>query len=297
MHFFGHQGEISDPRAFFREQEYIVCRGALDYETINDLVDLYQTLIFPSELKYLRQSCQWERNEITPYGGVSNGFLNPHAFERDSNGRFADQILKLLSALTVRETLALISGKSVDFALHQTMLFDQSTTDPHQDWIYLDSRPNGHLIAAWIALEDILPEGIRFYVYPGTHHFLPRASYRTDGHVYQDFVDEVRNHLASERPEMYAPPLRKGDIFFWGSRIIHGSMEGTDPSLRRRSVAAHFVPDGFQLGNLERDFTVSFRERYGLRYAPCPMDIWFETENAQSAGSVHPEAPVQPQAT
>jgi hypothetical protein len=83
---------------------------------------------------------------------------------------------------------------------------------------------------------------------------------------------------------MYAPPLQKGDIFFWGSRIIHGSTPGTDPRLRRRSIAAHFVPDGFSFGNLERDFSPTCRERYGLRYACYGLDIEFEKQNAGPVG-------------
>jgi phytanoyl-CoA hydroxylase len=282
MHFFGHLGEITDPEQFFREQEYIVCRGALDDQAINSVVDLYHTHIIPSKRKYLRQNGRWERNQMTPYGGVSNCLLNPHSFERDLNGRFADHILKLLSAPAVRQTLALISGKPVDFTVYQTMVFDHTATPPHQDWNYLDSRPNGHLIAGWFALEDILPEGIRFYVYPGTHHFMPRATYSADADLetmHANFTYEIRNYLASEQPEMYAPPLRKGDIFFWSSRIIHGSTQGTDPRLRRRSIAAHFVPDGFRYGNLVQEVIMPYRRRYGLRYAYYDQDDWFESEN------------------
>jgi phytanoyl-CoA dioxygenase PhyH len=49
-------------------------------------------------------------------------------------------------------------------------LFDANTATPaHQDWWYLDSIPNGHLLAAWIALEDIEEDAGRFYVIPQTH--------------------------------------------------------------------------------------------------------------------------------
>jgi phytanoyl-CoA hydroxylase len=281
--FFGHRGEIIDPEQFFRDQQYIVCRGALDDQAIDGVVDLYRTHIIPSKRKYYRHSCQWERNQMTPYGGVSNTLVQPHSYERGSNGRFADRILKLLSTPAVRQALSLISGKPVDFTLYQTMFFDQSTTPPHQDWHYLDSRPNGHLIAGWMALQDILPEGIRFYVYPGTHCFIPSATYNRDSAgptaYNENFVGEIRNYVASEQLEMYAPPLQKGDIFFWGSRIVHGSTPGMDPRLRRLSIAAHFVPDGFGFGNLERDFIVTYRERYGLRYAYNDMDLGFQNAN------------------
>ena len=137
MRFFGHRGEIADPQKFFREQEYIVCRGALDDNAISGLVDLYQTDVTTSSCYYMRQSTHWERHQMTPYGGVSNGFLNPHCYEKGARGKFADEILKLLSTPAVRETLALISGKSVDFTLYQTIFFDQNTTSPHQDWCFL----------------------------------------------------------------------------------------------------------------------------------------------------------------
>lgn len=123
-----------------------------------------------------------------------------------------------------------------------------------------------------MALEDIYQEGIRFYVYPGTHNFIPQAKYnegdsKRNQSIHQDFLKEINTILESKNFEMYAPPLKKGDIFFWGSRIIHGSIDGTNPNLRRRSIAAHFVPDGFRFGNLEKDFHPSFKQKYGLTYA------------------------------
>jgi hypothetical protein len=80
--------------------------------------------------------------------------------------------------------------------------------------------------------------------------------------------------------EVGAPlALKKGDIFFWGSRIIHGSTPGTNPRLRRRSLAAHFVPAGLRFGNLERDFELNFKEKYGLTYAYYSLDESFARLN------------------
>lgn len=62
------------------------------------------------------------------------------------------------------ETISAVTGAS-RHNLMQTMLFDLNTaTRPHQDWYDLDSVPNGSLIAACIALEDIREEAGRFYV-------------------------------------------------------------------------------------------------------------------------------------
>ena len=45
-------------------------------------------------------------------------------------------------------------------------VFDRATgTIDHIDTWYLDTEPMGHLIAAWVALEDIDGQG-EFHVYP-----------------------------------------------------------------------------------------------------------------------------------
>ncbi len=93
------------------------------------------------------------------------------------------------------------------------------------------------------------------------------------------YGDTNIRHDKKNQVVMYAPPLQKGDIFFWGSRIIHGSTTGTNTNLRRRSIAAHFVPDGFGIGNLEIDFKLPFKEKYGLIYVDYSLDKIFENIN------------------
>ena len=277
LEYFGHEGRVDDPKAFFDAQNYVICRGATDIGLIDQLVGMYEREIVPSRRTYLRQSGRWERNTLTEAGGVQNCFLNPHAYRQGRNGQLADTMLRLLSNPSVRQALGEMSGRGPVFSLFQTMLFDHSVTPAHQDWIYLDSRPNGHLIAAWFALEDTVPEGIRFYVVPGTQDFVPQAKYVRDPSrsihgLYEELLAEIRRHTVELGVPPYAPPLKKGDIFFWGSRIVHGSVAGTDPLRRRRSIAAHFVPDGLRYGNLERDFDVKMEERHGLRHAIYNLD-------------------------
>ena len=284
IEYFGHLGKVEQPDKFFQEQNYIVCRGITDLSKIDELVDLYDREIIPSSQKYLRQSTEWEYHYKTKAGGIANCFLNPHSYTKGVNGDFADKILQVLSAKEIQTSLAEISNKPPKFRLFQTMFFDHSTTPAHQDWIYLDSRPNGNLIAAWVALEDIYEEGIRFFVYPHTQEFMPQAKYkkiaidRADD-IFTEFYQEINELLESGKYEMYAPPLKKGDIFFWGSRIVHGSTPGINPDLRRKSLAAHFVPKGFRFGNLERNFRISLKKKYGLHYSVNRLDRLFEENN------------------
>jgi len=265
---FGHLGEIEHPLEFFSQENYIICRGATDLNHLEELFNFYNNNIAQSSQLYLRQSKQWEPNKVTQYGGVSNAFLQPHSYTKGINGEFADKILKVASQENIQQALYELSGIN-PYSLAQTMFFDQKTTRPHQDWIYLDSKPNGHLVAAWIALEDITEDGIRFFVYPGSQNFTPNTSYQQGAKnldIFNNFLTEIDQVIATDTYKIYAPTLKKGDIFFWGSRIIHGSIAGENPAKRRRSLAAHFLPQGYKFGNFTQEVPIKFREKYNLSY-------------------------------
>lgn len=268
LNYFGHLGEIKDPSSFFAVENYIICRGATNLVDLKALFDFYNQKIANSTKLFLRQSKEWQANQYTPFGGVSNAFLQPHCYQTGIPGEFADKILKLAANPQIQVALKEITGLG-RYHLAQTMFFDQKTTRPHQDWIYLDSKPNGHLVAAWIALEDIPTEGIKFFVYPGSQNFQPRTTYNQENTglaVFNSFLQEIDELLASGKYTIYAPPLQKGDIFFWGSKIVHGSLAGSNPALRRRSLAAHFLPAGFKFGNLTQEVEIEFGEKYNLQY-------------------------------
>jgi len=281
LEYFGHLGQVSEPQKFFLEQNYIICRNALSLDQIDKLVNLYDSWILEtSSLKFLRQSGNWESTEFTDVGGVRNCFLNPHSYELSLTGDLSHLILTLIEGSKTCHALSEIS-EYPNYDLYQTMMFDHTTTRPHQDWIYLDSRPNGRLIAAWMALEDTFEDGIRFFVYPGTQNFQPTATYSFSSNhtTFDPFLKEIDDLIASSKYEIYAPPLKKGDIFFWGSRIIHGSISGTNPSRRRKSIAAHFVPEGLEFGNLERNIEVNFKKYKTLKYAYYNLDETFKNLN------------------
>ncbi|MCA2967834.1 MAG: hypothetical protein INH43_04900 [Acidobacteriaceae bacterium] len=54
------------------------------------------------------------------------------------------------------------------------------------------------------------------------------------------------------------PEMRAGDVLFWNSRLIHGSIAGQDPSRSRLSLTAHHIPDGFGFGKRNKPCTQAF---------------------------------------
>jgi phytanoyl-CoA hydroxylase len=165
----------------------------------------------------------------------------------------------------MRGALSRVTGFD-SFNLMQTMLFDANTaTWPHQDWWYLDSVPNGHLLAVWIALEDIDERAGRFYVLPGSQSVDLHSDTPNLPHV--EWVERMRRYVDGRADEVYAPELRKGDALFWNSRTVHGSLPTQHPSFSRKSLTAHYLPSQFTFGNLfmKKDW-IRYREYGGMKY-------------------------------
>jgi len=155
-------------QSYYDEHGYVVVRSLIPEERIARLLAVYTRDIVPSQQRFFRQnSSRYERNRINDHGYVRQSFLDIHDYQ--SFPEFSAAARDIFCSNEMMETISAVTG-APRHNLMQTMLFDLNTaTWPHQDWYYLDSVPNGSLIAAWIALEDIREEAGRFYVMPGSH--------------------------------------------------------------------------------------------------------------------------------
>lgn len=157
----------------------------------------------------------------------------------------------ILLSEEIHQVLQSLQGNQA-FALWQNMLFDRSTgTVDHQDSYYLDTHPKGQLIGAWVALEDIHEESGAFHVYPKSHQSINPDVFESVRH--QDLIDsfsELTQHI-TKKPLL----LKKGDVIFWDSRLIHGAQSQINPRYSRKSITAHYFPLG-----VERIFSRKHRE-------------------------------------
>jgi phytanoyl-CoA hydroxylase len=125
--------------------------------------------------------------------------------------------------------------------------FDRSTGSvDHIDHWYLDTDPPGHLIGAWVALEDIHPEAGPFRVFPRTHTMPEMRELWSMDH------DRFVRHCAklAERLEWTPVIIKKGTVVFFGPFLLHGAIDQTDRRYSRKSVTAHYRPLG--MAKLER---------------------------------------------
>jgi phytanoyl-CoA hydroxylase len=183
-----------------------------------------------------------ERHALTEHGHMVNSLLNIQDLDRRLFPRFREAGMRILTHDGVQREVRTLLGEGG--TLVQSMYFDGNpATWAHQDSYYLDSTTIGRMAAVWVAVEDIHPGAGRFYVYPGSHA-IDMAKNGGDFDIafnhdrYKQLVlDVIRQHGLVCR----APALRKGDLFFWNARTIHGSLE-TRGAHARSSFTGHFVP-------------------------------------------------------
>lgn len=253
-----------DPRTTYAEQGYCVHRGVIDEHLIDQLRWRYERDIVPSNYPFFRQNTDaYERNRHTERGYVKQSFLDIHDYGKFSE--FSRCAREIYTCAAMRDALKRTTGFE-RFNLMQTMLFDANTeTVPHQDCWYLDSVPNGHLLGAWIALEDIDERAGRFFVLPKT--FRVDLHSDTPGLKHSDWLERVADYVKTHRDQVVAPALNKGDVLFWNSWTIHGALPTQDPAFSRKSLTAHYLPSHLSFGNLfvKKDF-VKYKSCDGMNF-------------------------------
>lgn len=183
-----------------------------------------------------------------------------------------DQALKpgskvLDTGVLLPETGALSFAPAVSAFLHemfetpalafQTLHFEVGSTQAiHQDTAYVvvDAQPM-HLIASWIAMEDIRAGSGELVYYLGGHR-IPEYAYadgtskhwnpERDGNPPHDaHLRHLREQAAKlgYREERFL--ARKGDVLFWHADLPHGGGPITMPGTRR-SLVTHYCPVGLQ---------------------------------------------------
>lgn len=120
----------------------------------------------------------------------------------------------------------------------------------HRDPVHVRMKPPSHLVAAWIALEDIgLDCGPLLYV-PGSHR-LPYYPYGPGRYVFDHDLDGEAGVLAGQEWDLarcreagLAPePLlaRRGEVLLWHHSLLHGGAPPARPDQTRKSFVVHFT--------------------------------------------------------
>lgn len=130
-------------------------------------------------------------------------------------------------------------------ALCNSLYLERSSTQElHVDALYMTPRTPGHLIAAWIALEDALPGAGQLEYVPGSHRIPLHVFSDGSHHFIQAEMAAWRQAIAAQVAAAGLPSrffdARKGDILFWHANLLHGGGTITNPGLTRKSIVLHY---------------------------------------------------------
>ena len=229
---------INQLRGEYLENGYLIIRNLICPNLIDNCLAEIENCKKNPPLVYTQSTHKWQNLEVDEYNLIKESILNPSTL--GTIKPLSKSIKKIIYSPEVYDQLENLFDKSKlsKICSWQDMLFDRSTgTIPHIDSWYLDTYPRGNLIGAWFALEDIQKENGSFYVFPKTHNL---NWSNTFGMSHEEFVKHIKiyteKHL-SQKKELY---LKKGDVVFWNSLLIHGSTKQIQEGLSRKSLTSHY---------------------------------------------------------
>lgn len=280
--------QASEIRAYYEENGYVVVRGVIPPDYCATALEWFRREVRPSDRYIYRQTtAKPERHVLTPQGYMLNPILNVQSLDSRFFPHFRQCGLTVMTHPNVQHILRALFGEPGK--LVQSMFFEgNSQTWAHQDTYYLDAETIGGMAAAWFALEDIAPGAGRFFVYPGSHRIdLSKNGGDIDIAFHHDrYKKRIVELIDARHLECRAPALRQGDVLFWSSRTVHGSLETRQPERSRSSFTAHYIPDSSRFLQFQSRYRgLNLRQVSGMRvHVPKDLDrltrrsvFWVET--------------------
>lgn len=263
-----------DIRNYYNENGYVVLRNLIPSELCDEALSFFKTEVKPyNGYLYRQASGNPEKHNLASHGYMLNSLLNIQDLNTRRFPNFKKLGLSILTHENMHQAVCTILGESAKII--QTMFFEGNpATWAHQDTYYLDSSELGRMTAAWVAVEDIQPGAGRFYIYPGSHK-IDISKNGGDFDIafnhsrYKQLVLEIINKY---QLECRAPALGKGDVLFWNSKTIHGSLETSQPQYSRSSFTAHYIPASTQHLQYQRQLRSRNLRQIGTFQAEHPKD-------------------------
>jgi phytanoyl-CoA hydroxylase len=160
----------------------------------------------------------------------------------------SETALRLYLDARLQRYAELILGEPV--VATQSLYFEfGSQQGLHRDSIVVPTPIFGHLLASWIALEDIDPASGPLVFVPGSHK-LPMYDFGGGQYVfdYTSFGEkEVRAAMQFHDDEMARAGLvekqflpRRGEVLIWHSALLHGGAPPQNENRTRKSFVVHY---------------------------------------------------------
>jgi ectoine hydroxylase-related dioxygenase (phytanoyl-CoA dioxygenase family) len=117
----------------------------------------------------------------------------------------------------------------------------------HRDPMFVVTTPASHLVASWIALEDITEDSGPLLYVPGSHR-MPWFEFAPDTIAAPGDDKPMRAKWSEYRAQWLqdtgreAKPFtcKQGDVFIWHGALLHGGAKVTNPTATRKSFVVHY---------------------------------------------------------
>ncbi len=240
-------GEIDAGKAenlrHFVDRGYMVIPLSLDEAVFGGIEDAVERL--------------W-RDKVDDVAYAYHSQLRPFTYAQDDHRKpsyriadlhsFSEDALALYLNREIFDYLELIFGEPV--IATQSLCFEWGSQQPlHRDPVYVRMTPPSHLLAAWIALEDIGPDCGPLIYLPGSHR-LPYYQYEPGRYTFDFAKDGDKETMASQEwdqkkcsaagLELETLTCKRGDVLIWHHSLLHGGSYPTDPDLTRKSFVVHY---------------------------------------------------------
>jgi phytanoyl-CoA hydroxylase len=240
--------ELDDAKKYYLENGYVVVRNLLKKKDCNKLIELFSKYIKQYSGKISRSNGLIEVNKFNENLFVMNALRNPHEHADKKIQQYIDASLEILSDRNViKFNSDILSNDNIELITWNHFEGNPVTIPHHDCYFFGTDLMVGEVVGTWLALEDINPGAGRLYVYPGSH-LLDIKDFANLAGKNESFLNPVDSgyqklildFLTESNLVCVAPLLQAGDVLFWDSRTIHGSLSTQQPEFSRHSLTAHY---------------------------------------------------------
>ena len=237
---------INEANDYYKFNGYVIFKNFIAKEHCDEIINIWNNTIKLYDGKIYRQTTgRAEKNLFNENNWIMNPILNiqslnPYKFWNLRNC-VETNIFKNKKICTFLNKNFGLKPKII-----QSMFFEgNSATHEHQDTYYLDSEKIGNLTAAWIAIEEIKADAGRFFICSGSHKIdIKKLKYYKDVLFSHDlYIDELISICNQNNLVFKAPYLDQGDVLFWNSKTLHGSLNSQSKKNSRMSITLHAIPE------------------------------------------------------
>ncbi|MEZ5025740.1 MAG: phytanoyl-CoA dioxygenase family protein [Chitinophagales bacterium] len=217
--------EIGNQLLTWHINGYIIWKNFLDEETVDAINEEMKSLFLKGEIDFNYTNKK-----------IFNSYKQSYTVRKVIKDK---RLLNLFSFILDRDV----------FPFQTINFFQGSEQKAHSDSIHMSTFPQGNMLAAWFALEDIIPEQGPISYYKGSHQlqYFYNSDYNNtsnffmvDGEANEKYETKLEQIIQAQnlQKEIFLP--QKGDVLIWHANLIHGGEPQINKQRTRKSMVAHY---------------------------------------------------------